>query len=391
LKNKTGDKQPAPRPSETYIWEMSEQQHLNTLLANISFEIRTPLNGILGFAELLKDPRISEDQRMRFIGIIEKSGERMLQIMNNLVDIFRMESGSMDVTYSKLNLHDLVEEVYENFRPQFLNKKPPVELLKELPEQECVIRSDKEKVRSVLLNLLRNAERFTTEGRVVFGFEEKQGLVEFFVRDTGPGIPEEKLETVFDRFFQADLNTAGFAGGGLSLAVSRGYVELLGGQIHAESEPGTGSCFYFTLPGRPGDALPGTASPESEQPTPAKAKTLKILIAEDDLPSVDVIRYMLDGIDHELIHVKTGEEAVEVCRQQTDLDLVLMDIRMPGMNGYEATMKIREFNTELVIIAQTAHALYGDREKALEAGCNDYLPKPIKRQVLRDKVRQHCL
>lgn len=370
---------------------MSEKQHLNTLLANISFEIRTPLNGILGFAELLKDPRISEDQRMRFIGIIEKSGERMLHIINNLIDISRMESGSMEVTYSKLNLHDLIEEVYDNFSPQFLNKKPPVELLKELPEQECVIRSDKEKVRSVLLNLVRNAEHSTTEGRVVLGYEEKHGMVEFFVRDTGPGIPEEKLDTIFDRFFQSDLNTADFAGGGLGLAVSRGYVELLGGKIRAESKPGTGSGFYITLPYQPEAVMPGTAPPESERPAPERVKKLKILIAEDDLPSVKIIRYMLKGIDHELIHVKTGEEAVEVCRQKPDLDLVLMDIRMPGMNGYEATRKIREFNRELVIIAQTAHALYGDREKALEAGCNDYLPKPIKRQVLRDKVRQHCL
>jgi CheY-like chemotaxis protein len=370
---------------------MSKQKNLNTLLANISFEIRTPLNGILGFAELLKDPRISEDQRLRFIGIIEKSGERMLHIMNNLVDIFRMESQSMDVTYSKLNLHDLVEEVYQNFSPQFLNKKPPVELIKEVPEQECIIRSDKEKVRNVLLNLVRNAEHFTTEGRVVIGFEEKQGVVEFFVRDSGSGIPEDKMDAIFDRFFQADLNTAGFAGGGIGLAVSRGYVDLLGGKIWAESKLGVGSCFFFTLPVQQDASGPGAAAGETNRPSPAKNKKLKILIAEDDIPSVDVIRYMLEGIDHELVHVKTGEEAVEACRQQTGFDLVLMDIRMPGMNGYEATRKIREFNQDLVIIAQTAHALYGDREKVLEAGCDDYIPKPIKRQVLRDKVRQHCL
>ncbi|MFO7998777.1 MAG: response regulator [Bacteroidales bacterium] len=364
-----------------------KQQAQKAFLANLSHEIRTPMNGILGFAELLKDPRITSDQQMNFIGIIEKSGARILHIINDLVDLSKIEAGQMEVNRKHTDLGEQMNFVYGLFKPQLDNKKPPVALELSMPQQSVWIDTDRNKLKTILVNLLKNAETYTKAGSVSFGFEIKGDVLEFFVRDTGIGISKDKLDEIFDSYYRNDPDVVGpRENGGLGLAIAKGYVELLGGRIWAESEPGKGSCFWFTLPLRGAGSTEGLREKDGQLTGRVKKGPLKILIAEDDLPSVEIIQYMLEGIDHELIHVETGEDAVAACRNMADIDLVLMDIRMPGMNGYEATREIRTFNKDLVIIAQTAHALYGDKEKALAAGCDDYLSKPIKRQALRDKI-----
>lgn len=370
------------------------KEQLNKLMARISFEIRTPLNGILGFAELLKDPRLTPEQQLKFIGIIEKSGERMLGILNNLINISKMESGEIQVQRGHVNLQELMTSMHDRFKPIFLNRKPPVKWELTMPGKPCVVHTDRQKLAAILENLVKNAEKFTSKGKVELGFTENDDHVECFVSDTGAGIPVEMQQAVFAHFRSDDPATGNDGerkAGGLGLAISRAYVELLGGEMRLKSEPGRGSVFSFTLPLGPDPGVDLPAAAIATEGGASGERMLKILIAEDDLPSVEVVKYMLEGINHELIHVKTGEEAIEACRASRDIDLVLMDIRMPGMDGYEATRMIRQFNREVPIIAQTAHALYGDREKALNAGCNDYIAKPIKRQTLRDKVRQHCI
>ncbi|MCD4681054.1 MAG: response regulator, partial [Bacteroidales bacterium] len=212
--------------------------------------------------------------------------------------------------------------------------------------------------------------------------------VEFFVKDTGLGIPKNRQQAIFDRFVQADIeDKAAYEGSGLGLSISKAYVEMLGGEIWVESEEGIGSQFFFTIPYDIGKKdVAESKLTKSEAITEQQLKKLKILIAEDDKSADIHLSILTKKISKEILHTKTGTETVDVCRNNPDIDLVLMDIRMPEMDGYEATRKIREFNKDIVIIAQTAYALAGNREEAIEAGCNDYVSKPIKQEVLMAKI-----
>lgn len=369
-----------------------ESDRLKTaFLANMSHEIRTPMNSILGFSELLKNPQLTGDQKQRFIATIEKSGERMLNLISDIVDISKIESGQMEVFDAEINVHDSMMFLLDFFKPEFNKNKPDVQLRLKLPAQQTIISTDKEKLHSILINLIKNAEKFTHTGYVEFGFCRDGNMVEFFVKDTGIGIPKDKQAEVFKRFFQADSSlSSGYEGTGLGLSITKAFVELLGGEIWMESKPGTGSAFYFSLPAKvqvkPGKKEENTCRVHTKAHAEKKRK---ILVVEDDQDSIDLIYYMLDKKDFELYHVTTGEEAVKVFKENSDFDLILIDIKMPGIDGLEATRQIRQFNKEVPIIAQTAHALAGDREKAIEAGCDDYIAKPIKLDALTRMIHQY--
>ena len=221
----------------------------SAFLANMSHEIRTPMNGILGFAEVLKNPGLSGDQQQKFLGIIEKSGQRLLSLINDIVDISKIEAGQHDVSLHEVHINQVMDYMLSFFKSEFSRRSPGVELILSAPHEKTVVTTDKEKLQSVLMNLIKNAMKFTTEGYVEFGFRPLEGYLEFFVKDTGIGIPEDKQSQVFDRFFQVDISfSRGHDGTGLGLSISKAFVELLGGEIWLESEPGKGSTFTFTLP-----------------------------------------------------------------------------------------------------------------------------------------------
>jgi len=382
----------------------------SAFLANMSHEIRTPMNGILGFAGLLKEPNLAGEEQQKFIRIIEKSGKRMLNIINDIIDIAKIESGQMGISIAESNINEQIEYIYTFFKPEAEAKSIHLFFNNSLPAKESLIKTDREKIYAILTNLVKNAIKYTKKGSIEFGYtivetqhaassdmnpsasmNTPEKFLQFFVKDTGIGIPKNRQEAIFEPFIQADIDDkAAYEGAGLGLSISKAYVEMLGGKIWVESEFGNGSTFYFTIPyNTEKQAYNTIAQVISAEDEEIHIKDLKILIAEDDETSDLLITSMLNKISHEVLHTKTGIETVEICRNNPDLDLVLMDIRMPGMGGYEATRQIRQFNKDVIIIAQTAYGLSGDREKAIDAGCNDYISKPINISELKGLIRKY--
>jgi signal transduction histidine kinase len=363
----------------------------SAFLTNMSHEIRTPMNGILGFAELLKEPNLTSDEQQDFIQIIQISGARMLNTINNIVDVSKIESGLMKVDIKETNINEKIEFTYKFFKPEVEIKGLQFLFKNSLPAKEAIIKTDNEKVYGILTNLVRNAIKFTFEGSIEFGYEKKGEYLEFFVKDTGVGIPNNQKELIFERFRQgSESHSRGYEGSGLGLSIAKSYIEMLGGEIWVESKEGKGSIFYFTIPynavSEEKTAIENVVSAEHKE---VEIKKLKILIVEDDEISYSLLTKMLQKISYEVLHAITGVEAVDACRNNPDIDLVLMDIRMPVMDGNEATRQIRQFNKDVIIIAQTAYGYSVDREMAIEAGCSDYISKPISSILLYELIKKH--
>ncbi len=371
----------------------------SSFLSNMSHEIRTPMNGILGFAELLKEPNLTGEEQQEYIGIIETSGTRMLNIINDIIDISKIESGSMKILISETNINEQIEYIHTFFKPEIDAKNMQLSFKNSLPSTEAVIKSDREKIYAILTNLVKNAIKFTHSGSIEFGYNLKPAKpnttgtsgylfepfeLEFYVKDTGIGIRQEQLEIVFERFRQGSESlTRSYEGAGLGLSISKTFVEMLGGKIWVESELGKGSVFYFTIPyNGEQDAKDVIQIADLNDDKEKQIENLKILIAEDDEISAILLTKTIKIFSKEILKAKTGIEALKACRDNPDIDLILMDIQMPEMDGYETTRRIRQFNKDVIIIAQTAYALTGYREKAIAAGCNDYISKPIKKEEL---------
>jgi signal transduction histidine kinase/CheY-like chemotaxis protein len=364
----------------------------SAFLTNMSHEIRTPMNGILGFTELLREPNLTSDELQDYIQTIQISGARMLNTINNIVNVSKIESGLTKVDINETNLNEKIEFTYKFFKPEVEIKGLKFLIRNGLPSKEAIIKTDNEKVYAILTNLVKNAIKFTYEGSIEFGYEKKGEYLEFFVKDTGVGIPQKQQQLIFERFRQGDeLHSRGYEGSGLGLSISKSYVEMLGGEIWVESEEGIGSTFYFTIPynavSEEKIEIKDAVSAEHKE---VELKRLKILVVEDDEISYSLLTRMLEKISYEVLHAMTGVQAIEACRDNPDLDLVLMDIRMPNMDGNEATHQIRQFNKDLIIIAQTAYGFSSDREKTIEAGCNDYISKPINMTLLYELIKKHC-
>lgn len=372
-----------------YVNQKDKAQNADKLksnfLANMSHEIRTPMNGILGFASLLKDSDLPKDVQNRYIEVIEKSGVRLLNIINDIIDISKIESGIAVAEISESNINEQMEYIYTFFKPEVENKGIKLILNNYLPVNECIIKTDREKIFAILTNLIKNAVKYSEKGFIEFGCSKKGRFLEFYVKDTGVGIPQEKHETIFERFVQVDSDgKMTKQGSGLGLAITKAYVELLGGKIWLESNPGKGSVFYFTIPHKmvdnEGINVKNEKNKEMNEP---KYPKLNILIVEDDEPSAILLSTVLNQYAKKIEVVNSGIQAVETCRNDSAIDLVLMDIQLPLMNGYEATRKIREFNSDVIIIGQTAFGFSDDRIDAIKAGCNNYISKPvIKDQLL---------
>jgi len=365
----------------------------SAFLANMSHEIRTPMNGILGFANLLKKPDLSGEKLKRYIKVIESSGVRMLNIINDIVSISKIESGLMEVNLKASNINEQIEYIYTFFKPEAKAKGITLSFKNSLSLKEAIVKTDREKLFAILTNLVKNAIKYSEKGSIEFGYMLKKDIepveVEFYVKDTGIGIDIDRQTAIFERFVQADISDKhALQGAGLGLSISKAYVEMLGGKIWVESEKGKGSIFYFTLPygveTKTENVIDNT---DTALETPFKK--MKILIVDDDETSSWLIGEMLENFVKELLYAENGLEAVEICRNNPDIDLILMDMKMPVMDGYEATRQIRQFNKKSFIIAQTAYALEGDREKAIEAGCNEYIAKPIAEIKLFSFIEEH--
>jgi signal transduction histidine kinase/CheY-like chemotaxis protein len=362
----------------------------SAFLANMSHEIRTPMNGILGFSELLKNPELTGDLQQEYIGIIEKSGARMLNIINDIVDISKIEAGLMKLDIKETNINDQIEYIYSFFKPEAEAKGIKLSFRASLPAKESIIYTDSEKTYAILTNLVKNAIKYTEEGKVEFGYFKKAELLEFYVKDTGIGIPKDKREAIFERFIQADVaDKMARQGAGLGLSISKAYIDMLDGKIWVESTEKIGSTFYFTMPYNAVQERTVFHENKAESGLNQETPGLKILIAEDDKTSEILLDAVVRTFGQVILKARTGGEAVETFRDNPDIDLILMDIQMPGLNGYEATRQIRQLNKDVVIIAQTAFGLHGDREKAIEAGCNDYIAKPIHKTQLLALIQRH--
>ena len=371
----------------------------SAFLANMSHEIRTPMNGILGFSELLKEPGLTGEMQQEYILIIEKSGARMLNIINDIVDISKIEAGLMEVHIKESNINKQIEFIYAFFKPEIEEKGLHFLIKTTLADKEAFIKSDSEKIYSILTNLVKNAIKFTDEGTIELGYalKTKKAVAEFefYVKDMGIGIPKNRQKAIFERFIQADISDKmARQGTGLGLSISKAYVEMLGGKIWVESEEGKGSIFYFTIPYQTeaeeqNGSDKGILSEKLGCEDNSSISRLKILAVDDNKISRLLISAILKENSKALLEASTGIEAVDISRNNADIDLILMDIQMPGLNGYEATRQIREFNTDVIIIAQSAFGLSDDREKAILAGCNDYISKPFVKVELLALINKY--
>ncbi len=363
----------------------------SAFLSIVSHEIRTPMNGIMGFAELLREPHLAGEKQQQYINIIEKSGQRLLNTITDIINISKIEAGDMKLALSSTNVNEQIEYVDSLFKQEAEKKGLRFSYKNQLSHRDAVIKADREKLYSIITVLVSNAIKFTTAGSVEFGYEKKGEELEFFVKDTGIGIPAERQKAVFERFVQADIgDSRAFQGSGLGLSIAKAYAEIMGGKIWLKSEEGKGSIFYLTIPYNP-QIEEKVVVKKSVSPAPVdkKIKKLKILIAEDDETSELLLAATIKNLGGKILTAVNGTEAIELCHNNPDIDLILMDIKMPEMDGYEATRQIRQFNQNVIIIAQTAYALTSEKAAAKAAGCNDYITKPINHQALMKLITKY--
>ncbi len=389
------EKKHAEKALNIALTRAKESDYLKSaFLANMSHEIRTPMNGIMGFARLLRKKDLSGEKQEQYLDVIEKSSERMLNIINDLIDISKIESGQMELHSQNMDINEVIAFIQNFFEPECVAKG--IELISAttpLPNQAIII-SDKDKLEAILINLLKNAIKFTHHGKINFGYELYGDKLAFFVDDTGIGIPENKQKQIFDRFIQVDSSmTKPYEGAGLGLSISKAFVEMLGGNLELRSEVNSGSHFYFSIPyvTHVKKSNLDINLKENEKNTSLKLSKhdLKIIIAEDDEPSFLYLNILMQPFCKTIIHARNGVECIELCKKHQDIDLILMDVKMPLMGGYEATKAIRTFNQDVVIVAQTAYAFSDDQNKILESGCNDYITKPIQENILSTLIDKY--
>ncbi|PKP10609.1 MAG: hypothetical protein CVU09_06725 [Bacteroidetes bacterium HGW-Bacteroidetes-4] len=358
-------------------------------LQNMSHEIRTPMSAILGFINLLEKNDLESEKRIQYLDVVKKSGKRLLSTLNDMMEISKIETGHKTINPEPVNVVDTLQYLHELFIKQVSDKNIGFELAEHIDINQAMIVTDKHMLEGILTNLISNALKFTETGSISMGnYLDNTSLV-FYVKDTGIGIAKERHEAIFDRFVQADLNmTRSHEGSGLGLSIVKAYVTMLGGNIWIDSTPGLGSTIFFSIPYKP---IPNTSN-NMEVAKSQELKSVKkntILIVEDDPYNSLFVKTILEDPNIDFLNAVNGMEAVQMVQEHPEISLVLMDIKMPLLNGIDATRKIREFNTRIPIIAQTAYALSGDDEKALEAGCNDYIPKPINKDVLIKLINKY--
>jgi len=365
----------------------------SAFLANMSHEIRTPMNGILGFAELLDDASVPPDEKHRFINIIKTNGQHLLSIINDIIDISKIDSNQLKITNVNFNLNHLLDELFITYQNEIVQKGKTeivLQLDKTLQDTQSQIISDNIRLRQILFNLISNSLKFTKSGFIRFGYSLSENNLQFFVSDTGKGIAKDKQSIIFERFRQEEeTHTRQFGGTGLGLSISKALIELMGGKIWLSSKEGEGSTFYFTIPYSPFITRNGANHENNRIGTDFDFSGKTILVADDVSVNLDLVKVYLKKTQASLLFASDGKEALEICKNNPAVDLVLMDIQMPVMNGYEATREIRKFNKDLPVIAFTAYVFANDKVQCIEAGCNDFVPKPMDRNLLMKMLNKY--
>ncbi|MCX6287156.1 MAG: PAS domain S-box protein [Bacteroidetes bacterium] len=356
----------------------------SSFLANMSHEIRTPMNGIIGFASLLDDPDTSIGERQKFSRVINDNCDQLLHIINDLIDISKIEAGQIDLISTEFDLNTMMGSIYRTYLPKAVKKGLEFTVDMEPGETINLINADQTKLRQILDNLVSNALKFTNKGYVKFGYRKTGSILQFFIQDSGIGIEPGHHDMIFDRFRQLDQSVSYNVGGnGLGLSITRAYVEAMGGHIWLESEPGKGSIFFFTIP-------LGLAAEKNEKTIPVKLPVFKVdnvptvLVVEDQSENFEFIKVLLSRSSILVLHAWNGKEALELFTMHPEINLVMLDIKLPDISGYEVAKMIRGTNQNIPIIAQTAYAMSEDREKSFDSGCTDYISKPMRKEdILR--------
>lgn len=367
-----------------------ESDRLKTaFLANMSHEIRTPMNGILGFLELLKEPDLDEVNKNEYLDLMNISGQRLLNTINDIIEISKIESGKLESKTSPVDMRQVFRFYTDFFKPEADLKNINLYIGQQIETDDAVILADKHKLDGILTNLVKNAIKFTKSGSIIINNALEGNELLLWIKDTGKGIPAHRLNAIFERFVQADTTyTRDHEGSGLGLAIVKAYADTLGGSVWVESEEGLGSTFFVRIPYVKAESNPATTVAADVQATPLHFDKT-ILVAEDDDISYTLMKRYLKVTGINILRALNGRECVEQVKSNPGICLVMMDIKMPEIDGYEATRLIRQINSLLPVVAQTAYALEGDRDLALSAGCNDYVSKPIAKETLLQIVDKY--
>lgn len=376
----------------------------SAFLTTMSHELRTPLNAIIGFSDLI-DNELEKAEVINYANIIHSSGIHLLRIIEDMFDLSLIESNQIKIRKETfelqpflINIHEIITNEKKNANKENLK----LNLIIPVNSDPIILHTDPERFKQIFINLLKNAIKFTHEGQINFGYTTEKEItnskittLKFFVEDTGIGISKENIKTIFDIFSQVENDlTRHYDGIGIGLSISKKLTHALGGNLWVESVLGKGSTFYFTIPGIKIES--STQEIQTKRgiergTTPLQKKEVQnktVLIVEDDEISYEYLKTVIRKSEIDLIWAKNGKESIDICRKNPDINLVLMDINLPLMNGFEATKAIKEFRPDLPIIAQTAYFVSGDREKLLAAGCDDYIVKPIYKRELLNKVNK---
>ncbi|HEX2920145.1 MAG TPA: ATP-binding protein [Bacteroidales bacterium] len=370
--------------------EKAEQsdQLKTAFLHNISHEIRTPMNAIVGFSALLMEPDLTEETQKSYLKTIVDSSDQLLAIVNDIIEISNIEVGILKASVNEIDLNEQLMLLYNQYAPKAIEKGIDFSLHTFLSGRNAIIETDRLKLTQVITNLLSNAFKFTNNGKISFGYTLSGEYLEFFVSDTGIGIQQNQHTKIFDRFYQVESTASrAYEGTGLGLAISKAYVEFLGGRIWLSSQPGKGSVFYFTLPYFNHKPQFSKQMERSDNESTGYNPKKSVLIAEDDDNNFFLMKELLSDMNLKIIRASNGIEAVDAFKSGERIDLVLMDIKMPIMDGYEATRQILEKKPEAKILAQTAYA--DDEIRAMESGCLGFISKPFIKDRFVSLVKEY--
>ncbi len=366
----------------------------SAFLANMSHEIRTPMNGILGFVNLLNRNKLTKEKREKYINIINSNGKHLMSIISDIIDISKIEAKRLTLKKKNYEINSILDELYTQFSLEIAKKENcNIKLIKTIPEEfpQNYMMTNDVRLKQIFTNLITNAIKFTKKGTIEFGYElQNNKTILFFVKDTGMGVPAESQKIIFNRFRQAnDLEVSEYGGTGLGLSISEGLVRLLKGKIWLESEIDKGSSFYFTHPYEPTSKEIKTSSKNEIISTKYNWKGKTILIVDDVKLIFQYLKEILKETEVKYLYAKNGKEAIDFINKNSDIDIVLMDIQLPDIDGYEASRIIKGKRKDIPIIAQTAYVMSEDRNKAISAGCNDYITKPLEKDDILKLINKY--
>ncbi len=359
----------------------------SAFLANMSHEIRTPMNGILGFTDLLKEPGLSGEKQKKYINIIQKGGERMLTTINDIIEISKIETGQITVNKKDVNINEVIRYYFDFFSPEANKKGLTFNCQIPLSDSDATVTTDKSMLDSILTNLIKNAIKYTKSGSIDFGYSVVDKDLKFFVKDSGIGITKKDQDSVFERFIQSEsTRNEVYEGSGLGLSITKAYVEMLDGKIWLESKLNKGTTFFFILPIKKKKAKKQITEQTDSSNYKYQLKDISVLITEDDEAADQLLTEILEPLVKKIYHANSSAKAMKLY-EDNNIDLIMMDVKIPGKDGLTLTREIRKTDQDVIIIAQTAYAMAGDREKAIDAGCNEYISKPISKNKLLEIIK----